>query len=168
MQSKMDEILRQAVKKGASDIHITVGKPPCVRINGIMTWLEDFPVITPQISRKLIYAILSETNKKKFEEEFELDCSYHVKDLCRFRVNVLRQKGIIEAVLRVIPWKIPGPDEIGLSNAVMRFAKLPRGLVLVTGPTGSGKSTTLACLIETINASRQEHIITIEDPIEFV
>jgi twitching motility protein PilT len=168
MKEQMDQVLRTAYNKGASDIHITVGRPPCVRIKGEMHSLQDFPVLNGEHTRKLIYGIITESQRRSFEEELELDCSYQIPDLCRFRVNVMVQKGGIEAVLRVVPTKVPKPEEIGLTDAVMKFAKLQRGLVLVTGPTGSGKSTTLAALIEAINQSRNEHIITVEDPIEFI
>lgn len=168
MKEQMDHVLRAAHSLGASDIHITVGKPPMVRHMGVMIPLPNLPVLTPEFSLKLIYGILSEEQKKEFEKELELDCSYHIPGVCRFRVNVMRQKEYVEAVLRVIPSKVPQAADIGLSDAIMSFARLQRGLVLVTGPTGSGKSTTLAAMMEWINANRKEHIITIEDPIEFV
>jgi len=164
----MDKILRAAVEMGASDIHITVGKPAVVRVGGQMRLIERCPELTSDLTKRLIYGILSPQQQEQFERELELDCSYQIPGLCRFRVNVLRQKGVVEAVLRVIPSKIPSAEEIGLSDAIIRFGGLPRGLVLVTGPTGSGKSTTLAAIIEWINVNRREHIITIEDPIEFV
>lgn len=164
----MDQVLKTAVGLGASDIHITVGKPPMVRRTGEMVPLEKFPVLNAEYTKKLIYGIISEAQQMDFEQNLELDCSYFIAGLCRFRVNAMVQKGNVEAVLRVIPSKIPTPQDIGLPEAILGFTKLPRGLVLVTGPTGSGKSTTLACMIEIINATRKDHIITIEDPIEFV
>jgi twitching motility protein PilT len=168
MREHMDQILKTAYGMGCSDIHITVGRPPCTRIRGEMMSLPNFPVLTKSHTMKLVYSIISEEEQKKFQEDLELDCSYQIPDLCRFRVNAMFQKECIEAVLRVIPTKIPTAQDVGLSEAIMGFATLPRGLVLVTGPTGSGKSTTLAAIIETINVTRKEHIITIEDPIEFV
>jgi twitching motility protein PilT len=168
MKEHMDQILKIAYGKGASDIHINVGRPPSVRVKGEMLGLKDFPVLNFDHTKKLIYGIITEAQQKSFEEELELDCSYQIPDLCRFRVNVMMQKGGVEAVLRVVPSKIPTPEEIGLSDSITKFARLPRGLVLVTGPTGSGKSTTLAALIDTINKERTEHIITVEDPIEFI
>lgn len=164
----MDQILKTAVSMKASDIHITVGRSPVIRALGHMTPLENFPVINSEFSKKLIYSILSEEQQREFEKYNELDCSYFIPAVSRFRVNVMLQKKMVEAVLRVIPSKIPTPQEIGLSGAILNFVKLPRGLVLVTGPTGSGKSTTLAALVDTINGTRKEHIVTIEDPIEFV
>ncbi|MDP2168740.1 MAG: type IV pilus twitching motility protein PilT [Thermodesulfovibrionales bacterium] len=168
MKEQMDQVLKMAVSLNASDIHITVGRPPTLRRMGEMTALDKFPVITEEYSKRLIYGILTEAQQRAFEQSLELDCSYHIPELCRFRVNVMVQKGRVEAVLRVIPSKIPQPSEIGLSDSIIKFTKLNKGLVLVTGPTGSGKSTTLASLIELINATRKEHIITVEDPIEFV
>lgn len=168
MKEQMDQVLRTAYGAGASDIHITVGKAPCMRQRGEMVAMPNFPVLNAEYTKKLIYGIISQEQQHEFEREHELDCSYFIDGLCRFRVNVMRQKECVEAVLRVIPSKVPKPEEIALSEHILSFAKLPRGLVLVTGPTGSGKSTTLAALIETINVSRKDHIITIEDPIEFV
>jgi twitching motility protein PilT len=168
MKEQMDQVLKTAYGMGASDIHITVGKPPCMRNKGEMVPLPKFPVLTKEHTRKLIYAILSEDQIKEFEEGLELDCSYHIPGACRFRVNVMYQMGSVEGVLRVIPSKIPTAEEIKLGENIMKFSKLPNGLVLVTGPTGSGKSTTLAAIMEAINQNRKEHIITVEDPIEFV
>jgi twitching motility protein PilT len=168
MKEHMDNILKTAYSLNASDIHITVGRPPMIRSTGEMAALEKYPVLTSEHTRKLIYSILSEQQQKEFEHDLELDCSYDIVGLCRFRVNVMIQKKCVEAVLRIIPSKIPQAKDIGLSDAILNFTKLPRGLVLVTGPTGSGKSTTLASLIDIINATRKDHIITIEDPIEFV
>lgn len=168
MKEQMNHILKTAYGLGVSDIHITVGRPPMVRRMGEMVVLPNYPVITEDYSKRLIYGILSESQQKEFERDMELDCSYHIPGVCRFRVNVMIQKNHVESVLRVIPARIPQASEIGLSDAIVNFTKLPRGLVLITGPTGSGKSTTLAALIETINNNRKEHIITVEDPIEFV
>jgi len=168
MKEHMDNILKIAYSLNASDIHITTGKPPMTRQTGEMVPLEKFPALTPEHTKKLIYSIISESQQKDFEKNLELDCSYYIEGLCRFRVNVMMQKECVEAVLRIIPSKVPQAKDIGLSDAILDFTKLPRGLVLVTGPTGSGKSTTLAALIDIINASRKEHIITVEDPIEFV
>ncbi|MFN0117217.1 MAG: type IV pilus twitching motility protein PilT [Elusimicrobiota bacterium] len=161
-------ILQAAVKKQASDIHIVIGKPPIVRIRGEIMPLEGYPIITAEDSQKLIYSILFETQRRKFEENQELDCSFSLPGVARFRVNVLMGRMGIEAVLRVIGSNIPDPDSLGLTPAITDLAKLPRGLVLVTGPTGSGKSTTLASLINIVNSTRKDHILTIEDPIEFV
>lgn len=139
-----------------------------VRFQGELQALTDFEAITPEVSKQLIYSILYDEQKQKFEEHQELDCSFEVKGLARFRVNVLMQKNGVEAVLRVISSKIPDPKSLNLPQVVVELADLPRGLVLVTGPTGSGKSTTLACLVQLINQKRYHHILTIEDPIEFV
>lgn len=167
MKEQMDKLLKKAYDMGVSDIHIAVGKPPMVRLSGEMRLIEGYPVLSADHTTKLIFGILSENNRDLFLERLELDCSYQIPE-CRFRVNVLKQKEFVEAVLRIIPTKIPTAQEIDLSPEIMSFAKLPRGLVLVTGPTGSGKSTTLAAIIDDINANRKEHIITIEDPIEFI
>jgi len=162
------DILRVAVKQGASDVHLVVGKTPMARILGEMVELPGFEVLSPEESKRLIYSILYDEQKQKFEEHLELDCSFAVSNLARFRVNVLMQRSGVEAVLRVISSTIPDPETLKLTPSILDFANLPRGLVLVTGPTGSGKSTTLACMIDIINSSRREHILTIEDPIEFV
>jgi twitching motility protein PilT len=162
------DILRLAVKQGASDVHLMIGKPPMVRLLGEVVELPGFPVVNQEESKRLIYSILYDEQKQRFEENLELDCSFAVSGLARFRVNVLMQRSGVEAVLRVISSNIPDPDALRIPATVLDFAKLPRGLVLVTGPTGSGKTTTLACLIDIVNSSRREHILTIEDPIEFV
>ncbi len=162
------DILRLAVKQGASDVHIVVGKPPMARILGELLELPGFEPINAEESKRLIYSILYEEQKQRFEEHLELDCSFAVASLARFRVNVLMQRAGVEAVLRVISSRIPDPESLHLLPSILDFANLPRGLVLVTGPTGSGKTTTLACLIDIINSSRRQHILTIEDPIEFV
>jgi twitching motility protein PilT len=165
---EMFEILKTAVQRGASDIHMVIGLPPSVRIRGSIAQLEEFPALTAEDSKKLIYSVLFEDLRAKFEQNLELDCSVQIPNLSRFRINVFMQKNGVEAVLRVISSKIPTPDELNLPEAVLKFAHLPNGLVLVTGPTGSGKSTTLACIMNLINQTRHEHILTIEDPIEFV
>ncbi len=162
------EVLKTAVQSGASDIHVVVGKPPMMRLNGEICEIPGFPKINADESKRLIYSILYEEQRAKFEENWELDCSFAVSGLSRFRVNVLLQKNGVEAVMRVISSKIPTPEQLRLSPAVQAFADLPRGLVLVTGPTGSGKSTTLACIIELVNQKEACHILTVEDPIEFV
>ncbi len=165
---EMLDILKVAVKAKVSDIHIYIGKPPMVRHQGKMVPLKQFPEISAEEAKSLIYGILYEDQIQRFEENLELDASFDVPGLSRFRVNVLSQKNGVEAVLRVISSDIPNPLTLGLTEPILNLAKLPRGLVLVTGPTGSGKSTTLASLVEIINQTRKEHILTVEDPIEFV
>ena len=162
------DILKAGVERGASDIHMVIGKPPMVRYSGSIVPLVEFPVITADESKRLIYSILYEDQKQKFEENLELDCSFEVKDISRFRINVFMQKNGVEAVLRVISSKIPAPETLRLPPSVIELTDVPRGLVLVTGPTGSGKTTTLACLVQMINEKYNSNIITIEDPIEFV
>ncbi len=165
---EMIDILKATYQKGASDLHIVVGRPPMMRLNGQLVPIPDFPVMTADETRRIIYTLMSDEQRVRFEQDWELDFSVAVEGVARFRANILIQKNGIEAVLRVIATKIPTPEELQLPPAVVQLADLPRGLVLVTGPTGSGKSTTLACLINLINQKRKEHILTIEDPIEFV
>lgn len=162
------QILKIGVESGASDIHLVFGRPPMMRVKGEIVPMKDFSRLMGNDVKDLIYGILYDDQKQKFEEEKELDCSYDVPGLSRFRVNVLMQKNGVGSVLRVIASKIPEPADIGLEPVILEFAKLHNGLVLVTGPTGSGKSTTLACLINIINSERRCNILTIEDPIEFV
>jgi len=165
--AELPDILKAAVAKGASDIHIAPGRPPMAKIQGEMVPLDATP-LPPEETRRLIFSMLYEEQRAKFEAAQELDTSLNIPDVSRFRVNVHEQRKGIGAVLRTIPAKIPSPAEIGLMPSVVKLAELSRGLVLVTGPTGSGKSTTLASLIESINVSRRKTILTIEDPIEFV
>jgi twitching motility protein PilT len=165
---EMIDILRLAVKQGASDVHLLIGRPPMTRVHGEVLDMPGLPALTAEDSKRLIYSMLFDEQKQRFEQNLELDCSFSIAGLARFRVNVLVQVNGIEAVLRVISSKIPSAEEIQLSPAILDFGNLTRGLVLVTGATGTGKSTTLACLIELINQARRQHILTIEDPIEFV
>jgi twitching motility protein PilT len=165
---EMLDILKAAVENKASDIHIVIGKPPMLRVKGELLPIKDLPQLSAEDSKRLIYSILYDDQKQVFEEKLELDCSFAVPNLARFRVNVLLEKDGVEAVLRVISSSIPTPEELRFPPAITQLADLPRGLILVTGPTGSGKSTTLACLLNIVNQKRHEHILTIEDPIEFV
>jgi len=167
---EMLDILKAAVDVGASDIHIYIGKPPMVRISGRVAPLTGFEAteLTAEESKRLIYSILYEDQIQRFEENMELDSSFEVPDLSRFRVNVLVQKNGVEAILRLISSEIPKHEDLAIPKAILDLTRLPRGLVLVTGPTGSGKSTTLACMLDIINQERSEHILTIEDPIEYV
>jgi twitching motility protein PilT len=162
-------VLRSAVSQDCSDIHIVVGKPPMMRRHGgIMPVDASLPVLTAADTKSMIYSMLHEDQRARFETNWELDCSYEVPGLSRFRVNALVTLNGLEAVMRVIGARIPDPETLGLNKNMVDLAALPRGLVLVTGPTGCGKSTTLACLIDRANQTRSEHILTIEDPIEFV
>lgn len=161
-------VLKKAVEMGASDIHVNIGRPPMVRSRGKIQPLPGFDVITATDSQKIIFGFLYDNQKKEFEQNWELDTSLSIPDVARFRVNVFRQKNGVEAVLRVISSKIPSPEELGLGRSVLDLTNLSKGLVLVTGPTGSGKSTTLACMVDLINSTHCHNIITIEDPIEFV
>ncbi|TBR25845.1 type IV pilus twitching motility protein PilT [bacterium] len=161
------EVLKAAVEAEASDVHLTAGSPPLVRIHGEISELAGFDALTPDQCRGMIYSVLYEEQRAKFESTMELDCSIQIPNTARFRVNVLRQRGSVEAVLRVIKSNIPSAEQIGLGPKALSLADLNSGLVLVTGPTGSGKSTTLACLIDRINQTQSKHILTIEDPIEY-
>ncbi|HOW28403.1 MAG TPA: type IV pilus twitching motility protein PilT [Elusimicrobiota bacterium] len=162
------DILTYAVEQNASDVHLAVGKPPLLRAKGSLKPMPQFPALTEPECQRLIYSALYDHQKQRFEQALELDCAFTINNLGRFRVNVLKQINGIEAVMRIVPSKIPDPEEIGLPEVVVDFTKQPRGLILVTGPTGAGKSTTLACLIEHINAHRDAHILTIEDPVEYL
>ncbi len=166
--AELTEILAQTVRQGASDLHLVVGKPPMVRRSGVIEPLPGLPAIGAEECEKMIYSVLAEAQRAKFEEAWELDGSVSLPGVSRFRLNVSRQKNGTAAVFRVISAKIPSPQDIGLMPSIANLIDLPRGLVLVTGPTGSGKSTTLACLIEQINQKHQKKVLTIEDPIEFV
>ncbi len=162
------ELLEYAVQYKASDLHLTVGRPPMVRITGHLVPSGYEQVLTADDTKTLIYSVLTDDQKAKFEEEHELDFSLGIPGISRFRVNVFMQRGSVAGVFRTIGETIPSIEQLGLSDAVRQLALLPRGLVVVTGPTGSGKSTTLASLIHLINSQKESHIVTIEDPIEFV
>ncbi|MCM2280316.1 MAG: type IV pilus twitching motility protein PilT [Bdellovibrionaceae bacterium] len=165
--AKIDELFKIMVTKGASDLHLAAGAPPYLRLHGEMTKL-DFAALTNEQVQLLIFEILNEKQRKNFIENWELDCSYTVEGLGRFRCNVFMQRKGMGAVFRVIPEKIKSMDELGLPSQLLDLIAVPKGLVCVTGPTGSGKSTTLAAMIHYINQNENAHIITIEDPIEFV
>src|SRR6202158_5590902 len=165
---EMIEILKAAVQKGASDLHLVIGQPPMIRQDGELKPMKEFPMLSAEESRRLVFTLLSDEQRARFEKDWELDFSVTVDQVSRFRTNALIQKNGVEAVLRVIANKIPSAEELQLAQVIVDMADLPRGLVLVTGPTGSGKSTTLACLINLINQRRHSHILTIEDPIEFI
>lgn len=162
------DALKAVVQQGGSDLHLVIGQPPMIRLDGELQPMPQFPVLTPDDSKRMIYTLLSDEQRAAFEKNWELDFSVAVEKVARFRANVLLQKNGVEAVLRVISNRIPTPDEIGLLPVVTELANLPRGLVLVTGPTGSGKTTTLACLINLINQKYHNHVLTLEDPIEFI
>src|SRR3972149_7005639 len=168
MAATMHDLLTIMIERGASDLHITTGTPPQIRLHGKLTPLTQFERLTPQDTQRLAYSVLNEGQKQKFEEDNELDLSFGIQGLARFRCNVYRQLGAVAAAIRVIPVKIRGLNELGLPPIVEQLAERPKGLILVTGPTGSGKSTTLAAMGDKINNERNEHIMTIEDPIEFV
>jgi twitching motility protein PilT len=168
MAANMADLLQILVERNGSDLHIASGTYPQIRVNGRLTSLTEFEQLTPQDTQRLAYSVLNEGQKQKFEEDNELDLSFGIQGLARFRCNVYRQRGAVGAAIRVIPYKIRSFDELGLPPIVQQLADRPKGLILVTGPTGSGKSTTLAAMIDKINSERNEHIMTIEDPIEFV
>ncbi|HEY6290346.1 MAG TPA: type IV pilus twitching motility protein PilT [Terriglobia bacterium] len=164
----LTDLLKRMVELRGSDLHISAGTPPRIRIHGEMVICEDTPVLGPADTKQLAYSVLMDSQKHRFEEDLELDFSFGVKGLGRFRANLFNQRGAVGAVLRLIPWGTKSFEELGLPPVVRKLCSRPRGLVLVTGPTGSGKSTTLATMIDLINQTLQGHIITIEDPIEFV
>jgi twitching motility protein PilT len=164
----MIELLRQTVARNASDLHITVGRPPVMRIQGELEPQTDFEMLDAAKAEELISQIITDEQRKDLDEELELDCSYSIADVSRFRVNVFWRNGGMGAAIRTIPNKIPTLKDLQLPAVVGKLTQLKNGLVLVTGPTGSGKSTTLAAMVDTINKMRKDHIMTIEDPIEFV
>ncbi len=163
----LPELLKTMFEQGASDLHIASGTPPQIRVHGKLQRLPT-DELSPADTKRLVYSVLSDAQKKRFEEQLELDFSFGVRGLARFRCNVFSQRGAVGAVFRLIPEEIRGLRELGLPPVIASLAERPRGLVLVTGPTGSGKSTTLAALIDKINMERSEHILTIEDPIEYL
>ena len=163
----LPELLQKVVEVNGSDLHITTKTPPQIRIHGHLERLE-LPELNPADTKQLTYSVLTDSQKKRFEETLELDFSFGIQGLARFRCNMFHQRGSVGAVYRLIPEKIRAFAELGLPSVLANLAEKPRGLILVTGPTGSGKSTTLAAMIDKINKERKEHILTIEDPIEFV
>lgn len=165
--ANLHQLLKIMVDQGASDLHIAVGAPPQLRIDGGLVPLRTAP-LTPVDTQQLCYSVLTDTQKQHFEGEKELDLSFGVKGLSRFRGNIFMQRGAVGGVFRLIPFEIKSFQELGLPQVVSTFADKPRGLVLVTGPTGSGKSTTLASIIDKINQEKRMHILTIEDPIEYL
>jgi twitching motility protein PilT len=168
MAANMADLLQILVERGGSDLHLASGTYPQIRVAGKLVQLSQYEQLTPQDTQRLAYSVLNEGQKQKFEEDNELDLSFGIQGLARFRANVYRQRGAVGAAIRVIPYKIRAFEELGLPKVVQELADRPKGLVLVTGPTGSGKSTTLAAMIDKVNSERTEHIMTIEDPIEFV
>ncbi len=167
MQVTLSDLLKKMLELGGSDLHITTNSPPQVRVHGHLHPLE-LPPLTPAETKQLAYSVMTDAQKHHFEEDLELDFSFGLKGLARFRANCYNQRGATGAVFRVIPYEIKGFNQLNLPPVVAKLCEKPRGLVLVTGPTGSGKSTTLAAMIDKINNDRHDHILTIEDPIEFV
>jgi twitching motility protein PilT len=163
----LSELFKKMIEMGGSDLHISTNSPPRVRVHGKLRPL-DMPPLTAADTKALAYSVLTDAQKHRFEENLELDFSFGLKNLARFRGNLFNQRGAVGAVFRTIPWELKGFDALGLPAVVKGLCDKPRGLVLVTGPTGSGKSTTLAAMLDKINNEREEHMITIEDPIEFL
>jgi twitching motility protein PilT len=167
-QISLSELLRALSEMHGSDLHVTTGSPPQVRVHGHLRPLENYRNLTSADTKQLAYSVLTDAQKHRFEENLELDFSFGVKGLSRFRANLFNQRGAVGAVFRAIPYEIKPFEDLGLPSVVRDLCNKPRGLILVTGPTGSGKSTTLAAMVDKINRDRHEHILTIEDPIEFL
>ncbi len=167
-QITLSELLKKLSEFGGSDLHITTNTPPQIRVDGHLRQLDNYKVLTSADTKQLAYSVLTDAQKHRFEENLELDFSFGVKGLSRFRANIFNQRGAVGAVFRAIPYEIKPFEALGLPPVVKQLCDKPRGLILVTGPTGSGKSTTLAAMIDKINVDRHEHILTIEDPIEFL
>ncbi|MGH9777108.1 MAG: type IV pilus twitching motility protein PilT [Candidatus Acidiferrales bacterium] len=161
-------MLKKMLEINGSDLHITTNSPPRIRVDGKLKPIDGLEPMTAPETKQLAYSVLTDAQKHRFEENWELDFSFGIRGLARFRANVFMQRGAVGAVYRTIPWQIKGFDELGLPPVVKTLCEKPRGLVLVTGPTGSGKSTTLAAMLDKINSERPEHMITVEDPIEFI
>src|SRR4051812_3815442 len=168
MNFDFSEILLEVVRRKASDLHITAGAPPMIRVRGSLVPVEGLPKMTPTDTREIIYAILNTGQRQRLETEWQIDFAYSIPGHARFRVNAYFQRGTLGAAFRLIPAETVPIEKLGLPPVIREFAKKPRGIVLVTGPTGSGKSTSLASLINEINETRDDHIMTIEDPIEFL
>lgn len=164
----LDDLLVYLLKCAGSDLHLSVKSPPMVRVHGSLEPIEGYDALTGQQLQELVYSMLTDRQKQRFEENKELDLAYELPGAARFRVNIMQQQGSVGAVMRAIPWEIKPLEVLQLPETLADFSQLPRGLVLVTGPTGSGKSTTLAAIIDQANKTRQGHIVTIEDPIEFI
>ena len=164
----VQDFLNRLLELDGSDLHLTAGAPPTVRVHGDLMRLEEYPPLDPETLRQVIYAILPQRHRERFEQELELDTSYSLPGKARFRVNVYLQRDAIGAALRLIPYEIRSLEQLGMPANMAELARLPRGLVLVTGPTGSGKSTTLAAMIDIVNQERPVHIMTVEDPIEYL
>src|SRR5512147_2643694 len=167
MPVTLSDLLKKMLEMNGSDLHVTTNSPPQVRVHGHLQPL-DLPPLTPAETKQLAYSVMTDAQKHRFEEDLELDFSFGMKGLARFRANIFNQRGAAGAVFRVIPFEIKSFQQLNLPPVVSRMCDKPRGLILVTGPTGSGKSTTLAAMIDKINTDRHEHILTIEDPIEFL
>lgn len=167
-QVTLPELLKKMTDAGGSDLHLTTNSPPQVRVHGHLRPLNEYPPLTPADTKRLAYSVLTDAQKHRFEENLELDFSFGLKGMSRFRANLFNQKGAVGAVFRAIPYEIKSFEALGLPPVIADLCKKPRGLILVTGPTGSGKSTTLAAMIDKINNDRHDHILTIEDPIEFL
>jgi twitching motility protein PilT len=163
----LSELLRKMIEQGGSDLHITTNSAPMVRVHGVLRPLE-YAELTPAETKQLAYSVLTDAQKHRFEETLELDFSFGIKGLSRFRANIFNQRGAVGAVFRSIPYEIRSFEELGLPPVIEKLCEKPRGLILVTGPTGSGKSTTLAAMLDKVNRDRHEHIITVEDPIEYL
>jgi len=168
LQVPVPELLEIVLERGASDLHLTVGAPPTIRLHGDLIRLEGYPILSPRGLQGMIYAILPQKMRERLEQELELDMSYALPGKARFRVNVYFQRDSIGAAFRLIPYEIKSLDALGLPSVVADLARYPRGFVVVTGPTGSGKSTSLAAMVDIVNRERSAHIMTVEDPIEFL
>jgi len=168
LATSLHQLLNLMVDQGGTDLHITTNSPPLVRIDGILHPLENQPPLTAVETKRLAYSVLTDAQKHRFEEDLELDISFGVKGLARFRANIFQQRGAVAGAFRRIPYEILGFRELGLPSIIESLCTKPRGLILVTGPTGSGKSTTLASLIDKINREKRVHILTIEDPVEYL
>jgi twitching motility protein PilT len=164
----LDDLLIRVLEAGGSDLHLTAGAPPTLRKSGELRAIEGYGILKPTVLQETLYGVMTERQRKVFEEELELDFAYGLPGHARFRVNLYQQRDSIGAVMRVIPWEIMSLESLGMPAIIGTFADLKRGLVLVTGPTGSGKSTTLASVIDRVNRTRRGHILTIEDPVEFL
>src|SRR5512135_2195815 len=166
-QLSLQALLKAMLDKGASDLHVTAGSPPRLRIDGDLVRLQTDP-LTPVDTKQLCYSVMNDAQKLRFEEDLEIDFSFGIRGMARFRANVYMQQACVAGAFRLVPYKVLPLEDLGMPAIVSEMCEKPRGLVLVTGPTGSGKSTTLAAMINKINTERRKHIVTIEDPVEYL